>query len=371
MIKKTFNKPRFFSDSGNSRSVTVFLAAAVLLTLAAAGFYIFSVRAPVEDLIIESLEFETELSGLLAGSGIPEDSISSSRRSERKDNVIWVKFFREIETSPRRAEKLTEELKEVARRRGYEVYLTRYPGKSELTVSYGGALFSRIIFDLSKRARAAIIVDDLGYSEDIESFTSLGVPLTYAVMPGLPYSRRIAEELKQDGLSYILHMPMEPEGYPDINPGSPALFRGMSIEEVEKALEKALSYVPGAPGLNNHMGSAFTSDRVSVKALMEVLGNKDMFFIDSWTTGSSLALETARELEVPSARNRVFLDNEDSPEYIRSRLTLLKERALEHEGIVIGICHINRKHTADIIREFLPVFQEAGVELVLAAEALR
>ena len=54
-------------------------------------------------------------------------------------------------------------------------------------------------------------------------------------------------------------MPMQAEG--DHDPGPFALTTGLAPEEIRRRLADALARVPGAIGINNHMGSRVTADR--------------------------------------------------------------------------------------------------------------
>lgn len=73
------------------------------------------------------------------------------------------------------------------------------------------------------KVRIAIIIDDFGqnFGEREKALLSLGYPLTFSVLPRLPYSKRAAEEAHSKGLEVMLHLPMEPHGYPGPgkNPG--------------------------------------------------------------------------------------------------------------------------------------------------------
>ena len=99
----------------------------------------------------------------------------------------------------------------------------------------------RIVTRPKKKAQVSIIVDDLGnqYSP-VRELIWIDFPLTMAVLPFGPFTKRIAEEVLASGKDMILHLPMEPWGYPQKDPGKEALFVSMTPEEVLFQLKKAI-----------------------------------------------------------------------------------------------------------------------------------
>ncbi|NLB35344.1 MAG: divergent polysaccharide deacetylase family protein [Elusimicrobia bacterium] len=360
------------SGGGVYRFLTFFFAAAFLVTLT---FFIVFFIKPVakkspKDLTAESLKFETVLGRVFSSVGIGLESVIEDVKEEFSvDGREWIKFHKSLSLPENLAEEFFDCYRDEAIKRGLEIYTTRYSSGMEFSASLSGALISGVVINFKPLYRAAIIIDDVGYRTDLEEFVESGGVFTYAILPNISHSLVRAEELRQASIPYILHMPMEPIGYPKINPGSPALLSGMSRKDISDKLDEALKSVPDAPGLNNHMGSAFTADEASVENLMSVLKEKGLFFVDSRTIGKSLAYDSALDAKVPAAENRVFLDNEDDPEYIKERLEVFIKRVLD-KGEAVAIGHATKKHTASVIKNFLPRFEEEGIELLPVEELL-
>jgi len=206
---------------------------------------------------------------------------------------------------------------------------------------------------VSARPVAVIVIDDVGYRMDFLKFIrGIQVPLTIAILPRLPHSETLAEEIHALGQEVICHMPMEPEGEPYHNPGEGALMVSMDRDTVEQVLAENLRSVPWAAGFNNHMGSAATADGELMKFVMGFAKQKGLLFLDSRTTAATVAEETAREYGVPAISRNVFLDDLAEPHYIRRQLkdfmTLLKRQGY---GVAIGHPHPS---TLTVLREDLP-----------------
>ncbi|WP_346354800.1 divergent polysaccharide deacetylase family protein [Azotosporobacter soli] len=218
------------------------------------------------------------------------------------------------------------------------------------------------------KARLAVVIDDFGYSgEPIAAFTGLGRPVTMAVLPNHPFSLEAANRGKAAGQQVILHLPMEP-----LHGGSSEqlyISPGQSETEIRDAAQRLIRAVPGIIGVNNHQGSKATSDRRTMNVVMNVLRQQGLFFIDSRTTGQSVALEAARQAGVNSGENELFLDNEDDVAAVKRQLRTAQGMALR-QGNLIVIGHA-RMNTARALKEMLSEFDSSGVQLVFASALLR
>lgn len=212
------------------------------------------------------------------------------------------------------------------------------------------------------RARLAIVIDDWGYAwPAAETFLAMDVPLTVAVIPFLPYSQEQAAAARQRGFEVLVHLPMEPLD-PAVDPGPHAITTALPPDEIRRRVEAAIDAVPGAVGVNNHMGSKATADRHVMELVLETVRRRGLFFVDSHTTAQSVVGEVAAGLGVPWARNDLFLDGERSVDYVRSRLLLAARRALE-TGQAVAIGHVHPA-TAAAVASVLPELRRQGIEIV-------
>lgn len=211
--------------------------------------------------------------------------------------------------------------------------------------------------------RVALVIDDVGWRRGAAStYESMDVPLTMAIMPGRPHSRWFYRRWR-DRFDLIVHMPMEPERYPEDDPGDMALLLSMSPREVSRRVRTVLDRYPGVVGMNNHMGSAFTRWRPGMDALMEELARRDLFYLDSQTTRDSLAGELGRTRGVPVVRNQVFLDHQRGEAFVRGQLERLVNLARK-QGTSVGIGHVQSEVTARVLRRWLPRYRRQGVRFV-------
>ena len=204
-----------------------------------------------------------------------------------------------------------------------------------------------------ERPKVAIIIDDLGYDSAVaSSFLDLDLPLSLSVLPSAPFTDRIVREGNEKRAELMVHMPMEPKDYPSVNPGPGALLVGMSDHEISEVLQRDLKEIPGARGVNNHMGSFFTENTDKMRIVFRELKRMRMFYVDSRTTSDTICIDLAREMGVAFARRNVFLDNDLSPSAIRMQVERLLSMA-RHSGHAIGIGHAHWE-TLKILRDYAP-----------------
>lgn len=210
-------------------------------------------------------------------------------------------------------------------------------------------------------ARISLVIDDLGRSlDDLRQLESLGVEISYAVLPFESQTPQVVEELRRKGREILCHLPMEPRN--SANPGPGALRRSMSPEQLSQRTREALAAVPGASGVNNHMGSSLTEDRRRMSSILTELKDQRLFFLDSRTSADSVAYELAQELGVPTAERQVFLDRDPSPEAIREQFDRLLALA-RRRGAAIAIGH-PYPSTLAILAEAVPDSLAQGYEFV-------
>jgi len=222
---------------------------------------------------------------------------------------------------------------------------------------------------VKKAPRLAIIIDDIGYADLVaDQLRDLGIPLTAAVIPDAPYARREAQRLHDYGLEQIIHLPMQPKDPANHHPRDQFVLVDSSDEEVRALLEKAMAAVPYARGVNNHMGSLLTSDQAAMRRVLGELKERRLFFIDSKTTGDTVAHAVARALKVRTALRDVFLDDVQTYEHAVAQLRRLVETA-RRNGKALAIGH-PFPSTLAALRDSLPWLKKQKVEIVFVSAIL-
>lgn len=212
-----------------------------------------------------------------------------------------------------------------------------------------------------KKARLVIVIDDMGLARaHTRAVIDLPAPLTLAF---LPYADALATQTQAAtarGHEVMLHMPMQPFG--SDNPGPNAIRPDMAADEVAGTLRTALATLPGIKGINNHMGSAATADRATMDAVMQVLADQRLFFLDSVTTQQTQAQAAAQAHNVPYRARDLFLDHNPSQAAVSAALKQL-EAVASRKGVAIAIGH-PRPETIAALRDWLAQYDHKRFEIV-------
>ncbi|MGB9437188.1 MAG: divergent polysaccharide deacetylase family protein [Desulfobacterales bacterium] len=212
----------------------------------------------------------------------------------------------------------------------------------------------------------AIIIDDLGYDKKIAlKLSKLNARLTFSILPFSPFQKSIARLSREKGFGIMLHLPMEPLEYPNIDPGPGTLLTSMTPDQLTRQLEKDLDAVPYIRGVNNHMGSKMTAESGQMYQIFSILKKRGLYFVDSRTTAETLCKPSARLFQIPFAQRDIFLDHRVEVEFIRKQLKELV-RIAQRNGYAVGIGHPHSL-TYQVLHEMLPDLRKK-IRLVPASE---
>ncbi|MBI9110424.1 divergent polysaccharide deacetylase family protein [Maridesulfovibrio ferrireducens] len=199
--------------------------------------------------------------------------------------------------------------------------------------------------------KMAIVIDDMG--EDINfarGLAALDIKVTFSIWPNSSHVNKVSKIAKNSGNEIMIHLPMQPKGYPKVNPGADSLLVGMDSKTIQQRVVTAMNKVPYATGLNNHMGSRFTENLAGMSEVMIPLHPKKIFFLDSRTTAKSTARKAAKKAKVTLYERNIFLDNVKDVAAIKFQLTKAAKIARK-TGQSIAIGHPNRE-TLEAIRQW-------------------
>lgn len=213
-----------------------------------------------------------------------------------------------------------------------------------------------------KQPAISIIIDDMGYRlKSGNQAINLPGALTYSFLPHSPHVVTLAKLAHKQEKEVMLHLPMEAESGKKLGPGG--LTECMTEKKFEEVLVSSINSIPYAKGFNNHMGSLLTKSSLWMNRLMHTVAiNKRLFFVDSKTTSDSVALKVAQAKGLKGINRDIFLDHEESKEFIEKQLRKLITRA-RLKGTALAIAH-PKKITLSILEQWLPELEAKGIKLV-------
>jgi len=205
---------------------------------------------------------------------------------------------------------------------------------------------------LFSKPKLVLILDDAGKTNQyFNKIKKLNKNITIAVIPYYTSSKAIGLKLKNEGFNIIAHIPMEPIDNTKMDVKEAFLLTNDSIQVISTKIDFYINDIlPFVTGINNHMGSLFTSNKNSMINLMKILKKKNLFFIDSLTINSSVGYKYAKIYKVPTINRDIFLDNQDDEVYIKKQLDKLLKIAMK-KGFAVGIGHITKEKTINVLLE--------------------
>ncbi|MDD5475206.1 MAG: divergent polysaccharide deacetylase family protein [Syntrophales bacterium] len=219
------------------------------------------------------------------------------------------------------------------------------------------------VTDIVPKKHMAIVIDDIGYdTETMEKLLSFGVPITFGVLPHCPHSYESAVKAHTAGHDVILHLPMEPVGYPEKNPGEGALLVSMTNEEIRQVLKKNMQSVPHISGVNNHMGSRFMEDKEKLIVVFSELQKQGLYFMDSFTTHLTKGKKAAMAANIDYIQRDIFIDNSGNQDETFSILIEIIDNVDRWNRLVV----IGHPYWSTLwaIERTIPYFLEQEIELV-------
>lgn len=228
---------------------------------------------------------------------------------------------------------------------------------------------SEVITEDNKRSKIAIVIDDVGLSDSfIKEVAKIKAPLTISFLPYGNSNKNQVITLKDAGFEVMVHIPMMPHVPAALAPVtlSPEMDKAETQAELNKMLQRFDG--TGMTGVNNHMGSLLTERTKNMGYVMEVLKQHGLFFLDSKTTGKSVAQKSAKEYGVTYISRDIFLDNKKDYNYILGQFHQA-EKIAQKNGFAVAIGH-PYSQTLTVLKDWLKDADTRGFEVVHISDLL-
>ncbi|MDD3103048.1 MAG: divergent polysaccharide deacetylase family protein [Candidatus Cloacimonetes bacterium] len=238
--------------------------------------------------------------------------------------------------------------------------------KYQLTLYYDSSIYKSKI----NPKTITIVVDDFGAISPglLDDFLKLDTQVCFAIFPDQKYSVHTMQRAQIQGRESLIHVPMEPLGYPRIDPGDNAILVQHSEAQIRRTLTQFIKDMPACMGINNHMGSLATTDPDVMQVVMKTLKEHDKAFLDSRTSNVSVAYQTAQKSHIKAFCNDIFLD---SPNINQSTMEAKLNRIIQlskSQNHVIAITHCHSRDKLEYLQAFISRLKKAGFTLIPLSE---
>jgi polysaccharide deacetylase 2 family uncharacterized protein YibQ len=214
-------------------------------------------------------------------------------------------------------------------------------------------------------AQIAFIVTDLDRSplKLYRAFLKSPVLFSIALRPDKPEAVRMGREVRLENHEVLLHLPMEPKGYPRVDPGKDAILLDLSRIEIEERITRCLSAVGPVQGVVSRLGSAALNDPDVMRAVLDELKRRDLPFIDSHPTGPSMVEEIGEETGARTLTVGASLDDDKgTAASVRARVKEIAATAVQRGSLIVMVRP--SALVLDVLESELSRIKAQGVELV-------
>ncbi len=184
-------------------------------------------------------------------------------------------------------------------------------------------------FTFDDRPRIVLIVGGLGLSRAATMAAIERLPGDVALAFS-PYGENLSEYAalaREYGHEPLAAVPMEPDDFPQRDPGPMGLMTTLPDDENLRRLDRALAALPGHVGVLASMGSRFATEEAAITPVLEHLKKRGVMWVDNRPGGGTRALDAALDLKVPTAFIDMVIDDDPSPAAIARNLARLEETA--------------------------------------------
>ncbi len=213
-------------------------------------------------------------------------------------------------------------------------------------------------------ARVAVVVGGLGLSQSgtREAIERLPSSITLAFSPYGNSLNRWMTEARRAGHEVVLQLPMEPLGYPTIDPGPRTLVRaaqpGANLANLRWALGRMTNY----PIVMNYLGAGMITTAQPMEGILEEIGKRGLAWFDDGTVNASVVPVLAKEKRIPNVRGTLTIDASRDDARIMASLAALEQTA-KRRGFAIGTASAFPT-SVSLIAEWAEKAQLSGVALV-------
>lgn len=243
----------------------------------------------------------------------------------------------------------------------------------DLRIGYGDRVTHAIVVEPNPTITDAgtqlafIVLDASSDSEPLlRSFLDSPIPFTVALRPGQPRLARLAKEVRDAKREVFVQLPMEPIGYPKVDPGRDAILLDLSRVEIEERVNRCLDAVGQANGIVTRMGGAAVNDRDVIRAVLGEVKRRDLLFVDAHGGGPSVVEEVGEEIGARTLTLGGTLDATNmNSAGIRAKLKQLTSTATQRGTLVVSVKA--NALTLTVLEAERDHLAEQGIEIVPAS----
>jgi polysaccharide deacetylase 2 family uncharacterized protein YibQ len=160
-------------------------------------------------------------------------------------------------------------------------------------------------------ARLALVM--FGFGDDLaaaQPFLALPLPFAVALAPGGKQSAALFRDAHRASREVVLHLPLEPINYPQVNPGPGTILVSMRPTQIATLVRRDLEQAAPVAAVANHLGSLATQDMTVMTSVYRELHRERVPFLHVEPAAGAVCKSLASELGVAYDEPDAVIDYE-------------------------------------------------------------
>ncbi|MEM0900167.1 MAG: divergent polysaccharide deacetylase family protein [Pseudomonadota bacterium] len=184
--------------------------------------------------------------------------------------------------------------------------------------------------------RIALVIGGLGLSQTgtANAIEQLPPEVTLAFAPDGNSLNRWMRQARQKGHEILLQVPMEPFGYPNINPGPNTLRLASSSEANIERLHQSLASLTNYTGVMNYLGGRLATQPDAMRPVLSELADRGLLFLNDGSITAEVG-NLATQTGTRYAQSNIVIDASQTSADIQKQLQSLEALA-GARGFAVG-----------------------------------
>jgi polysaccharide deacetylase 2 family uncharacterized protein YibQ len=181
----------------------------------------------------------------------------------------------------------------------------------------------------SNRPKVALLIGGMGLNSALtaKAIADLPADVSFAFAPYGEKLQRLVNKARAGGHEVFLQVPMEPFGYPTVNPGARTLLSSVDGNSNLENLTWFMGRFSGYVGISNYMGARFAIDDAALRPVLAELKKRGLVFLDDGSLSAGLATQLGRDIGLGTASASRVIDASTSFDDIIANLKILEDEA--------------------------------------------
>jgi hypothetical protein len=219
--------------------------------------------------------------------------------------------------------------------------------------------------------KVAIVIGGMGLNPDLteKAIDRLPGEINFAFAPYAEDAQRMVNRARAKGHEVLLQLPMEPFGYPGLDPGPRTLLSTATAQENLDSLAWLMGRFAGYAGVVNYMGARLAGSRDALSPIMQEMARRGLVFIDEGLASRTPIAEVASAAGLPLRSAVTVIDADPNPQAIARALDQL-EAAARAGGFAIAT-GTGLAPTIEAVDAWVKAARARGIVLVPVTAAFR